>query len=89
MWSHFLLLHLHTLSTELNLLEYVLDQSRAEVVLVNEELGQLEVVVSLVEEDAVGAMSIDFYFDDGWVGREVPMRGPRVLFRDYPNSIAK
>lgn len=34
-------------------------------VLFNELLGKFKVIVSLVKEDAVGALRVDFYFDDG------------------------
>jgi hypothetical protein len=44
-----------------------------------EILCESVVVVVLVEVDGVGALGVDFYFDDGCIGGVVPMSAPRLL----------
>lgn len=80
--SWHLIVPLHTLSTEFDALMDMMDEGGAEAVFLDEAFCESEVVVPEVEEDAIGALGVDFYFDDGCVGGGVPMRGPRALLLD-------
>lgn len=72
---------LHAPAAEGDAFVYVGGDGGVEAVLGHELLSQSQVLVVLVEEDAVGAEGVDLDLDDGCMGGGVPMSGPRELAR--------
>ena len=70
---------LNILPAKLNSLINMIGECWIECVFFYKHFCEFEVVVALVEEDAVGALGVDFDFDDGCMEGVVPMRGPLAL----------
>lgn len=78
-WLHPAVAFLKTGPGHFNFLVDEVDDVTAESAFLDEILGEAIVVVVLVEIDGAGALGVDFYLDDGWIGGGVPMSAPRLL----------